>query len=164
MPLQVARAISKRNLAAAREEVHLERLSSRRRSSAVGSMELMPEVLEEVEPDVEEEVGRGTEEGGWRGRGLRGMRCGRGVSPTQSTRLLGSQTSGYEGSAAASFSPLWLATLPALHPECQMAKLPRWQSTVTVRALFIGAVLGACFSIISLKLGLTTGAGRAAAG
>lgn len=89
----VARAISKRNLAAAREEVHLERLSSRRRSSAVGSMELMPEVLEEVEPDVEEE----------------------------------------------------------------MAKLPRWQSTVTVRALFIGAVLGACFSIISLKLGLTTG-------
>lgn len=28
----------------------------------------------------------------------------------------------------------------------QLAKLPRWQDTVTVRALFIGAILGAAFS------------------
>lgn len=45
---------------------------------------------------------------------------------------------------------------PPMHP-CQVAKLPRWQSTLTIRALVIGAILGACFSIISLKLGLTTG-------
>lgn len=39
----------------------------------------------------------------------------------------------------------------------QVAKLPPWRSTITPRALLIGAVLGAAFSIISLKLGLTTG-------
>ncbi|EFN55181.1 hypothetical protein CHLNCDRAFT_57961 [Chlorella variabilis] len=39
----------------------------------------------------------------------------------------------------------------------EVAKLPPWRSTITPRALLIGAVLGAAFSIISLKLGLTTG-------
>ena len=45
--------------------------------------------------------------------------------------------------------------LPLL--ACQVAKLPVWHSTLTVRALLIAAVLGATFSIMSLKLGLTTG-------
>lgn len=45
-------------------------------------------------------------------------------------------------------------------PACrQVAKLPRWQSTLTLRALLIGALLGGCFCIISLKLSLTTGGG-----
>lgn len=38
-----------------------------------------------------------------------------------------------------------------------MAKLPTWWSTLTLRALVIGALLGGCFCIISLKLSLTTG-------
>ena len=53
-------------------------------------------------------------------------------------------------------------TRPTLLPP-QVAKLPSWRSTLTLRALLIGALLGACFCIISLKLGLTTG-GAAAGG
>ena len=50
-----------------------------------------------------------------------------------------------------------LPTAAAAVASAQVAKLPRWQQTLTIRALVIGAILGACFSIISLKLGLTTG-------
>lgn len=42
-------------------------------------------------------------------------------------------------------------------PSKQADKLPAWRSTLTFRALFLGLLLGAAFSIISLKLGLTTG-------
>ncbi|PRW60807.1 putative metal-nicotianamine transporter YSL6 [Chlorella sorokiniana] len=41
--------------------------------------------------------------------------------------------------------------------QAEVAKLPTWRSTLTLRALVIGALLGGCFCIISLKLSLTTG-------
>lgn len=158
----MARAISKRSLATAREEVLLERMSSRRRSSATGGMELMPELLEEVEPDVEEEVG-GAQRAGLRfKRSCPRRRCkaglawiGRCLEPGGQRRRLVSTLPRWPPQQPTQPRPAQRRTLP-----CQMAKLPRWQSTLTVRALLIGAVLGACFSIISLKLGLTTGGAR----
>jgi uncharacterized oligopeptide transporter (OPT) family protein len=39
----------------------------------------------------------------------------------------------------------------------EMAEMPIWYSTLTLRALFAATILGAAFSIISLKLGLSTG-------
>ena len=39
----------------------------------------------------------------------------------------------------------------------EMDNLPRWQSTITVRSIVVATILGALFSIISLKLGLTSG-------
>lgn len=53
-------------MAAAREEVLLERLSSQRRPAANGGVELMPELLDGEEQNVEEEVGGPESWAGWR--------------------------------------------------------------------------------------------------
>lgn len=41
--------------------------------------------------------------------------------------------------------------------QAEIDKLPAWRQTITVRALVTSIILGAVFSIISLRLGLTSG-------
>jgi len=50
-----------------------------------------------------------------------------------------------------------MEAIPEKTIEEDMAQMPIWYTTLTPRALVTATILGAAFSIISLKLGLTTG-------